>query len=128
MSGRAISSLVSVLTMLQTITNDYKTVHIRILSADYPLGCKLTDIGTEYMGTQHVTESDVGCMKWQDKSILDGWTFPDDSPGDAGSNCRNVDEEPNGPWCYLADGSNANFGYCKQISHCCECIIQSLLF
>ena len=57
-------------------------------------GMQMTDLGTEYLGSQSVSLSGGECQSW-------------DSPGSAypqlGNNsfCRNSGSRESGPWCYL---------------------------
>ena len=80
-----------------------------------PTTCKLTQLGTEYVGTLNVTEGGIPCQAWTAQSphvpkSLTNSDFPDGSLAAADNYCRNPDGSA-GPWCYTmvpaSDGSTA---------------------
>ena len=68
------------------------------------LDCKRSKLGTEYLGHEAITKSRRTCQEWSAISHkFQQENFPDVSIEAAGNKCRNPDNEPNGPWCYIMD-------------------------
>ena len=66
------------------------------------LDCKRSKLGTEYLGHEAITKSRRTCQEWSTISHkFQQADFPDVSIEAAGNKCRNPDNEPNGPWCYV---------------------------
>ena len=83
-----------------------------------PTTCKVTQLGTEYVGTLNVTVSGRCCQPWTSStphapfSGMANSDFPDGSKAAALNYCRNPDSSPNGPWCYTMDPGVAR-EYCS---------------
>jgi integrin beta 3 len=83
---------------------------------EYPqMPCKLTDPGTEYVGSVSVTKSGKTCQRWSSQSPhshhMTADMFPDKSIDSAANYCRNPDNEDEGVWCYTTD-PNKRWEFC----------------
>ena len=79
------------------------------------LDCKISKLGTEYVGNEATTKSRRICQQWAATyPHYHQYTqayFPYDGPWGPGNRCRNPDNEPEGPWCYTMD-PNVRWEYC----------------
>jgi len=78
-------------------------------------GCKITQLGREYMGTMTTTTHGYTCRPWSEGSpyddARDDSNFPDGSVAAAKNYCRNPDSDPHGPWCHTTD-PNKSYDFC----------------
>ena len=77
-------------------------------------GCKVTPAGKEYSGDIAMTSSQLPCKRWDAEpgnENSDPDLFPDASLEDASNFCRNPDDKPGGPWCYI-DKAADQWDYC----------------
>uniref|UniRef100_A0A8C7FHM2 Plasminogen n=1 Tax=Oncorhynchus kisutch TaxID=8019 RepID=A0A8C7FHM2_ONCKI len=80
--------------------------------------CKVGNGGT-YRGPTSMTMLGVTCQSWSAQSPHQHASFTPESHPDKGmesNNCRNPDNDVNGPWCYTTD-RNQKWDYC-QIPDC----------
>ncbi|VVC27876.1 Immunoglobulin-like fold,Kringle,Kringle-like fold,Thrombospondin type-1 (TSP1) repeat,Kringle [Cinara cedri] len=82
--------------------------------------CRVTGIGTDYLGTLNKTVSNRSCLKWVSKSSSsspfdraikgnkENYVFPDGPPSLASNYCRNPTNDPTGVWCYVGDGAETD--------------------
>lgn len=72
------------------------------------------DNGLEYIGDLDVTLGGHTCLQWslpvvqalsKDKDFIPEVALP-------GNKCRNPDNDPEGPWCYVEIGGNVTVDYC----------------
>ncbi|XP_029532643.1 plasminogen [Oncorhynchus nerka] len=80
--------------------------------------CKVGNGGT-YRGPTSMTMLGVTCQRWSSQSPHQHSSFNPESHPDKGlesNNCRNPDNDVNGPWCYTTD-RNKKWDYC-QIPDC----------
>lgn len=79
-----------------------------------PLGECLPNNGIDYTGDLDVTTGGHVCLPWssavaqslsKDKEFLPGITL-------AANKCRNPDNDPEGPWCYVEVSGNVTVDYC----------------
>uniref|UniRef100_A0A8C7JTR5 Plasminogen n=1 Tax=Oncorhynchus kisutch TaxID=8019 RepID=A0A8C7JTR5_ONCKI len=80
--------------------------------------CKVGNGGT-YRGPTSMTMLGVTCQRWSSQSPHQHASFNPESHPDKGlesNNCRNPDNDVNGPWCYTTD-RNKKWDYC-QIPDC----------
>ncbi|XP_038819068.1 plasminogen-like isoform X2 [Salvelinus namaycush] len=80
--------------------------------------CKVGNGGT-YRGPASMTMLGVTCQRWSSQSPHQHASFNPESHPDKGlesNNCRNPDNDVNGPWCYTTDRSK-KWDYC-QIPEC----------
>jgi hypothetical protein len=87
----------------------------------FPVECKKTKTGEEYVGYKNTTVSGRTCQAWASKSSINttNYVFPEGSPEAAESYCRNPDHDAGGPWCYTTDPEK-QWEYCD-IKFCVEC-------
>ena len=74
------------------------------------LNCKVTPIGTSYMGDISKTVSGKTCQAWTSQNphkhkFTNAFFFSDENIADAANKCRNPDGRKGGPWCYTTDPS-----------------------
>lgn len=69
-----------------------------------------SDSTPDYVGNVQTTRSGKTCQRWDSQTphapnvrLVVAGNFPDSSVSDAGNNCRNLDNDGNGPWCYTTD-------------------------
>ncbi|XP_061549579.1 prothrombin [Phycodurus eques] len=78
------------------------------------------DDGVEYIGDLAVTLGGHTCLQWslpEVKKLSQGKEFlPEVSL--EGNKCRNPDDDPEGPWCYVQQSGNVTLDYCN--IHLCE--------
>ncbi|XP_071226207.1 plasminogen-like [Salvelinus alpinus] len=87
-------------------------------TADDSRDCKVGNGGT-YRGPTSMTMLGVTCQSWSAQSPHQHASFTPESHPDKGmesNNCRNPDNDVNGPWCYTTD-RNQKWDYC-QIPDC----------
>ncbi|KAL0967413.1 hypothetical protein UPYG_G00251930 [Umbra pygmaea] len=80
--------------------------------------CKVGNGGT-YRGPTSITMTGVTCQRWSAQSPHSHTSFMPETHPDKGlesNNCRNPDNDVNGPWCYTTD-RNKKWDYC-QIPDC----------
>ena len=83
---------------------------------DCDIGCLDDDIGANYNGTAFVSGMGYICQKWNANYP----NVPNSRYSDMDHNyCRNPDNDPNGPWCYIFSFSLSK-AYCNQIPYCDE--------
>ena len=68
--------------------------------------------GIDYRGTESTTRDGIHCLNWESFSEV---VAKNNGVGDH-NYCRNPDNSPDGPWCYIESTTN-NKGYCK-IDYC----------
>uniref|UniRef100_A0A4W5N5F3 Plasminogen n=1 Tax=Hucho hucho TaxID=62062 RepID=A0A4W5N5F3_9TELE len=76
--------------------------------------CKVGNGGT-YRGPTSMTMLGVTCQRWSAQSPHQHTSFTPESHPDKGmesNNCRNPDNDVNGPWCYTTD-RNQKWDYCR---------------
>jgi len=75
--------------------------------------CKLTTMGKEYRGTVSTTKTGKACQRWDDLMYRNINISKYPSSGLEENFCRNPNDSPGGPWCYLADNYwNDRWEYC----------------
>jgi hypothetical protein len=76
-------------------------------------GCRMTQLGKEYMGTLSTSKDGRTCQFWTDHPKYTD--FPDASPADASNYCRNPDSSVEGPWCFVPtyDKQQLSWMYCS---------------
>ena len=72
------------------------------------MGCIRDSLGSDYVGTISSTMTERECQRWDDQAphqhdFTDPSMYPDASIPDAENFCRNLDDDPNGPWCFTND-------------------------
>ena len=72
------------------------------------MGCFRDTVGSDYVGTISSTRTERECQRWDDQAphqhgFTDPTVYPDASIPDAENFCRNLDDDPNGPWCFTND-------------------------
>ena len=72
------------------------------------MGCIRDYCGSDYVGTISSTVTERECQRWDDQAphqhdFTDPSMYPDASIPDAENFCRNLDDDPNGPWCFTND-------------------------
>nr|XP_019969401.1 PREDICTED: prothrombin [Paralichthys olivaceus] len=74
----------------------------------------LTNNGIDYVGDEHVTMGGHTCLQWssprvaalsKDKEFIPEVTLQ-------GNKCRNPDNDPEGPWCYVEISGNVTIDFC----------------
>ncbi|XP_068612481.1 prothrombin [Brachionichthys hirsutus] len=84
----------------------------------------LPSYGIDYAGDLAVTVSGHACLQWsapealalsKDKEFIPEVSLP-------GNKCRNPDNDPEGPWCYVAVSGNVTVDYCD-LELCDESLI-----
>ncbi|XP_063983190.1 uncharacterized protein LOC135165643 [Diachasmimorpha longicaudata] len=73
--------------------------------------CRVTGGGAEYGGRREISSSGKKCKSWDTRhKTVKGKTekfsnrdFPDSSKRKAKHYCRNPDDDPGGPWCYVEE-------------------------
>ncbi|KAG9347515.1 hypothetical protein JZ751_005083 [Albula glossodonta] len=76
--------------------------------------CKLGS-GTTYRGPTSMTALGVTCQAWSAMTPHQHSSFTPTTHSDKGlesNQCRNPDDDPNGPWCYTTD-PNKKWDYCN---------------
>ena len=99
-----------------------------------PTTCKLTMLGTEYVGTLNKTSSGKLCQAWTAQSpqkpnpAIVNSDFPDGLMAASENYCRNppTSSGANGPWCYtMVPGTRweyCNVPFCRKSSwHAHQC-------
>ena len=72
------------------------------------MGCIRDSLGSDFVGTISSTVTERECQRWDDQAphqhdFTDPSVYPDASIPDAENFCRNLDDDPNGPWCFTND-------------------------
>ena len=72
------------------------------------MGCIRDSVGSDYVGTISSTVTERECQRWDDQAphqhdFTDSSVYPDPSIPDAQNFCRNLDDDPNGLWCFTND-------------------------
>lgn len=77
-------------------------------------GSCLPNYGIDYVGDLAVSLGGHTCLQWlspkvtalsKDKEFIPEVTLP-------GNKCRNPDNDPEGPWCYVEVSGNVTIDYC----------------
>lgn len=77
-------------------------------------GVCLPNNGIDYTGDLAVTMGGHTCMQWASKeavALSKGKEFIPEVPL-LGNKCRNPDDDPEGPWCYVEISGNVTIDYC----------------
>ena len=77
-------------------------------------GACLPSYGVDYEGDLSVTLGGHTCLEWSSPQVVELSRDKDFIPEVTlqGNKCRNPDNDPEGPWCYVRDAGNVTVDFC----------------
>ncbi|CAG2060636.1 unnamed protein product [Timema podura] len=79
--------------------------------------CAISQAEVGYHGTQWVTDTGLACIPWTDERIPENLRedklYIDRSHVKTRNYCRNLDHDPQGPFCYVVVNNEVHRQYCR---------------